>query len=135
MRGRLTELRENLGLNKSQFAKKLGLTHAAISMIESGKNPLTDQNVLLICLTFQTNEAWLRTGDGPMFNQEVPGERELLDIFRKLSPRMRQSIVKITQDLLEAQENAKISPPPGEMPEKASSEKKPCPAEDARITP
>ncbi|MDR1108946.1 MAG: helix-turn-helix domain-containing protein [Spirochaetaceae bacterium] len=106
MRGRLTELRESLGLNKSQFAQKLGLTHAAISSIELGKNPLTEQNIRLICLTFQVDEAWLRTGAGVMFTDEAPGERELLDTFRKLSPGIRQSIIKITQDLLEAQENA-----------------------------
>jgi hypothetical protein len=41
-----------------------------------------------------------------MFNQEVPGERELLGIFRKLSPAMRQSILKITQDLLEVHEKS-----------------------------
>jgi hypothetical protein len=36
----------------------------------------------------------------------VPDEDELLEIFRKLSPHIRQSILKITQDFLEAQEKA-----------------------------
>jgi transcriptional regulator with XRE-family HTH domain len=103
---RLSELRETLGLTKSKFAENLGLTHSAISRIESGKNALTDQNINLICLTFKANETWLRTGRGPMFNEAVPCEDELLEIFRKLSPQMRQSILKITQDLLEAQEKA-----------------------------
>ncbi|MDR0721219.1 MAG: helix-turn-helix domain-containing protein [Treponema sp.] len=106
MKSRLTKLRETLELTKSKFAEKLGLTYPAISLIESGRNALTDQNINLICLTFKVNETWLRTGRGPMFNQAVPGEGELLDIFRKLSPHMRQSILKITQDLLEAQEKA-----------------------------
>jgi transcriptional regulator with XRE-family HTH domain len=106
MRGRLTELRESLGLNKSQFAKKLGLTQSAISLIESGKNLLTDQNIHLISLTFLVNETWLRTGEGPMFNREVSGERELLEIFRKLSPGMRHIIIKIAQELLDAQKEA-----------------------------
>jgi transcriptional regulator with XRE-family HTH domain len=106
MKSRLTELRETLELTKSKFAEKLGLTYTAISHIESGKNALTDQNINLICLTFKVNETWLRTGEGPMFNQAVPGEEELLDIFRQLSPHMRQSILKITEDLLEAQEKA-----------------------------
>jgi transcriptional regulator with XRE-family HTH domain len=106
MGNRLTELRETLELTKSKFAEKMGLTYPAISLIESGKNALTSQNINLICLTFKVNETWLRTGNGPMFNKEVPGEWELLDIFRKLSPSMRKSILKITQDLLEAQEKA-----------------------------
>ncbi|MDR1956914.1 MAG: hypothetical protein LBQ30_08680, partial [Treponema sp.] len=79
---------------------------SAISLIESGKNAFTDQNINLICLTFKVNETWLRTGKGPMFSEEAPEEGELLDIFRKLSPHMRQSILKITQDLLDAQEKA-----------------------------
>jgi transcriptional regulator with XRE-family HTH domain len=106
MKGRVSELRKALRLNKSQFAEKLGLTHSAVSLIESGKNALTDQNVNLICLTFQVNETWLRTGMPPMFDKKVPEEGELLHIFRRLSPRMRQSILKITLDLLEAQEKA-----------------------------
>ncbi|MDR3114441.1 MAG: helix-turn-helix domain-containing protein [Treponema sp.] len=106
MKSRLTTLRKTLELTKSKFAERLGLTYPAISLIESGKNALTDQNINLICLTFKVNETWLRTGRGSMFNQAVPGEEELLDIFRKLSPPIRQSILKITQDLLEAQKKA-----------------------------
>lgn len=106
MKSRLSAIRAALGLTKSKFAEKLGLTHSAISLIESGKNTLTEQNINLICLTFQVNRSWLRTGKGSMFNKEVPGERELLDIFRKLSPPMRQSVLKITQELLEAQKKA-----------------------------
>jgi hypothetical protein len=45
-----------------------------------------------------------------MFSREVPDEEELLDIFRKLSPSMRQSIIKITRDLLEARETAATPP-------------------------
>ncbi|MDR2795189.1 MAG: helix-turn-helix domain-containing protein, partial [Spirochaetaceae bacterium] len=99
-------LRKTLGLNKSKFAEKLGLTHSAISLIESGKNTLTSQNINLICLTFQVNESWLRTGNGPIFNEEAPEERELLDIFRKLKSPLRQSILKIACDILEIQDKA-----------------------------
>jgi transcriptional regulator with XRE-family HTH domain len=106
MRKRVTELRETLKFTKSKFAEKIGLTYPAISLIESGKNALTNQNINLICLTFKVNETWLRTGKGAMFNKEVPDEQELLGIFRKLSPPLRRSILKITQDLLEAQEKA-----------------------------
>jgi transcriptional regulator with XRE-family HTH domain len=111
MRSRVSKLRTALGLTKSKFAEKLGLTYSAISLIESGKNALTNQNINLICLIFKVNEVWLRTGRGPMFNQEAPGEEELLVIYRKLSPGMRQAIIKIVQDLLEAQEKAIVRPP------------------------
>ncbi|MDR1256745.1 MAG: helix-turn-helix domain-containing protein, partial [Spirochaetaceae bacterium] len=84
----------------------LGLTHSAISQIESGKNALTDTNINLICLTFQVNEAWLRTGNGPMFGEEAPEERELLGIFRSLTPALRKTILEITRSLLDAQEKA-----------------------------
>jgi transcriptional regulator with XRE-family HTH domain len=110
-KGRVSELREALGLTKSKFAEKMGLTHSAISRIESGKNALTDQNINLICLTFKVNEAWLRAGSGSMFRGEAPDEEELLAVFRKLSSPMRQSIIRITRDLLEAQEKAGGAPP------------------------
>lgn len=64
MYSRIKVLRKLLNLSQDAFAEKLGVTRGSISLIEIGKNALTDQNVKLICLTFNLNEVWLRTGEG-----------------------------------------------------------------------
>ena len=56
---RLKEVRKALGLNQTEFAKHLGITQTAYSMIESGNRPLADKYVKVICSTFNVSEAWL----------------------------------------------------------------------------
>ena len=76
MNERLKELRkEHLHLTLEKFGEPLGVKHAALSHLENGKNKLTDQMILSICRTYNVNEEWLRTGNGPVF-QELPEEDE-----------------------------------------------------------
>jgi transcriptional regulator with XRE-family HTH domain len=108
---RLKVLRKSLKLNQSEFAERLGLTYSAISLVELGKTSLTEQNIKLICLTFGVRDEWLRTGKGEIFSKESPEESELLEKFRSLSPEMQKTIIKIVQELVRAQEEAREAPP------------------------
>lgn len=65
---RLKELRKTLGLSQESFGSKLGVQKSAISKIEKGENGLKEQLFKLICMEFNVNEIWLRTGEGQMFN-------------------------------------------------------------------
>lgn len=69
MNERVKELRKTLGLSGEKFGEPLGLKRSAISQIETGNANLTDQVIKLICLTYNVNEEWLRTGQGSMFNE------------------------------------------------------------------
>jgi transcriptional regulator with XRE-family HTH domain len=100
---RLKTLRKTLTLNQSEFAEKLGLTFSAISLMELGKTKLTEQNIKHIALTFDVNEEWLRNGAGSMFVETIPGERELLSIFRSLPESMCELYLKIGRDILSTQ--------------------------------
>jgi transcriptional regulator with XRE-family HTH domain len=104
MQGRVKTIRKTLRLSQEEFAKKLGIKGASLSLIESGKNALTDQNIKLICMVFNVNESWLRTGTGEMFNVYSPCEQEFFKIFDKLSPCGRGLLLKIGTDILEYQE-------------------------------
>ena len=76
MNERLKELRkEHLHLTLEKFGEPLGVKHAALSHLENGKNKLTDQMILSICRTYNVNEEWLRTGNGPVF-QDLPEDDE-----------------------------------------------------------
>ncbi len=56
---RLKEIRKVLGYNQTDFAKHLGITQTAYSMIENGNRPLADKYIKVICSSFNVNESWL----------------------------------------------------------------------------
>ena len=64
---RLKTIRKFVSLSQEEFGKKLGITGAAISKIESGNRNVTEQITLAIIREFDVNEQWLRTGKGEMF--------------------------------------------------------------------
>ena len=70
---RVKEVRKTLNLTLEKFGKRIGLKKSAVSLIESGRNSLTDANIKSICREFNVNETWLRTGEGDMF---VPMTRD-----------------------------------------------------------
>jgi transcriptional regulator with XRE-family HTH domain len=106
MKKRILALRKSLELNQTEFAERLGMKRAALSMVELGKNTLTDKNIKLICMLFNVNEEWLRTGKGEMFNPAAPYpyEKEFFEIYRHLLPETRQALLEFARQLLEIQE-------------------------------
>lgn len=60
-------------LSQEAFGKRIGVTGAAISRIESGDRSVTDQIIKSICHEFDVSEQWLRTGEGEM---NVPRTRD-----------------------------------------------------------
>jgi transcriptional regulator with XRE-family HTH domain len=102
---RIRLIRKILGLKQGEFAKRIGLTQTALSMIELDKTALTDKNIKLICATFAVDEDWLRTGKGEMFGAQSPYEKELLEIFGKLTADTQGFILEMAKNLLKRQEN------------------------------
>jgi transcriptional regulator with XRE-family HTH domain len=92
---RIREIRKSLNIKQGDFAKLLGLTNAAVSMIESGKNPLTESNLRLICMIFNVRESWLRTGEGDMldFTDNDPFINEVIELMQKLSQEEREVVL------------------------------------------
>ena len=101
---RIRLVRRTLNLNQVEFARRIGLTQTALSMIEIEKTALTDKNIKLICATFAVDEDWLRTGSGEMFGTVSPYEKELLTVFGKLTTDTQEFILEMAQNLLKRQE-------------------------------
>lgn len=78
MNNRVRILRNKLNMSQSAFGKRLGVTGAGISKIESGKRKLTEQMLLMMCKEFNINEYWLRNGEGEIFRQKYPNDLEQL---------------------------------------------------------
>ena len=104
---RIRFVRKNLGLNQAEFAGRIGLTQTSLSMIELEKAALTEKNIKLICATFAVDEGWLRTGKGEMFGSISPYEKELLDIFGKLTADTQGFILDMARNLLKRQKKEK----------------------------
>lgn len=64
---RLKELRAALGISQVALARRVGVTRAAISRLESGSNGFTNQMIKSICREFSVNKEWFITGNGDMF--------------------------------------------------------------------
>jgi transcriptional regulator with XRE-family HTH domain len=101
IRKRVAELRETLGLTQTKFAEYMGLTSSSISLVEAGKTNFADSTVRLVCLTFGVHEKWLRNGEGPMFTEDTPGQKQLVDAFRQLTPQGREAAIKIIETILD----------------------------------
>ena len=64
---RVKEIRQTLKLTLEKFGEPIGLEKSALSLIENGKNSLTDANIKAICREFGVDYIWLTTGEGEMF--------------------------------------------------------------------
>lgn len=51
-------------LTLDRFGEKIGISNAAVSALETGKNNPSEQTVRMICREFRVNEEWLRNGIG-----------------------------------------------------------------------
>lgn len=104
---RIKKLRKTLKYNQLEFAEKIGIKQTSLSLIETGKNALTEQNIKLICLTFAVNENWLRTGEGDMFiadKKETQQQERFIKLFERLNSNMQNVVIKHLQNLVEEQE-------------------------------
>ena len=80
---RVKELRKVLGLSGEKFGEKIGLKRNSLSQIETGKNHLSEQNILAICREFNVNEEWLRTGTGEMF-KDMSLDEEIISFIGEI---------------------------------------------------
>lgn len=103
---RLKELRKSLGLNQTEFAKHLGITQTAYSMIESGNRPLLERHVKVICSEFNINENWVKNGVGEVYLTS-PYKKEFMNIFEGLSEASQEYLLKMAKELLILQEKIK----------------------------
>jgi len=111
MNDRIRQLRKALGLNQGEFAERLAMQSSTLSMIEIGENALTEKNIRLICMTFNVNKEWLRTGEGEMFAAS-PFEKEFSEIYGRLSPETQKALLRLAKDLLATQEGVPMTQHP-----------------------
>jgi len=104
---RLKKLRENLKFTQQEFADRLKIKRGTLASYEINRNEPIDAVIALICLKFNVNEAWLRTGEGNMFvapnaisfdefakkHNATDLEMEILRAYFELDPDIRQKLI------------------------------------------
>lgn len=96
MQNRIKELRKSLGLNQTEFAKRLGIAPNTISSYEGGAIVPSNSVVLNIVREFGCSETWLRTGEGEMFrplSREAELGRLLGDLLADRPESFRSSLI------------------------------------------
>jgi transcriptional regulator with XRE-family HTH domain len=107
---RVVLLRHSLKLTQVEFAKKILISNGMIASIELGKRKVNERLLRLINITFGVTENWLRTGEGPMLQKDMPPDykiSEVLEIFKKLSPFFQDMVLEQLRRLLEYESSIK----------------------------
>lgn len=80
MNERIKAVRKELKLTQDDFVKKLGITRQYSSLLESGVREPSEQVILAICREYNVDYAWLKTGDGEMFEKPtIESDMSLID--------------------------------------------------------
>lgn len=103
MNERIRSLRKALGITQYEFAKRIGLKQTTVSFMEKPGSYITEQNIKVICMQFNVNEEWFRTGTGPMFLENDQRKQEFLGLFEQFSPVLQDYLIQTAHALLEAQ--------------------------------
>ena len=84
--------------------KNCGIKQGAISAIELQKSAVTEQNIKSICLVFNVNEEWLRSGTSEIFVDIDKNFNTFIDIYKNLSIPLQDFLLKTANDLLDLQD-------------------------------
>lgn len=104
MNERIKALRKHLKISQDLFGRRIGISGASVSRLESGENEPSPQTVAFICKEFGVSEEWLRSGDGDMF-QASSSEAERL--VKKYSfPEIVEKLLKVYEGLNYKQQEA-----------------------------
>lgn len=96
---RIKEVRKSLGLTLEKFGERIGLKKSAVSLIENGKNSVTDANVKAICREFGVDYIWLTTGEGEMFVETDDDFIERIDRIMAGEDEVRKNLFKFMLEL------------------------------------
>lgn len=115
---------DDIKLTLEKFGERIGVKKSALSLIESGKNNVTEQMFKSICREFGVSEEWLRNGTGDMF--EIPEDRtaaivesilsnpddavykgllSIAETYEQLSPASQKALQEFVDNWLETLKN------------------------------
>jgi transcriptional regulator with XRE-family HTH domain len=109
---RVKELRHTLKLSQVKFAAAIFISNGYLAKIELEHCPVNERLISLISSKFDVNDAWLRSGEGPMFRRAAPGtsaekQERMIKVFNELYPNFQDHILRQMEELLVLQDSRK----------------------------
>lgn len=114
LKDRIKKLRKALDLTQQEFANRLGISRGNVATYETREGSPGSSVISLICREFNVNEAWLRTGEGEMFNRTEQSaverlcaelhanelESKIIRAYFKIDPKIRDPFIqRIIQEM------------------------------------
>ena len=100
---RIRKIRTALGLSQVKFSSIVALSSGYIAGIETGRIPVNERLIKLVCSSFNANEAWLRYGEGNIFSEIMPDDnrfKNLVNLVRGLPPKYQDFLFNVLDMLL-----------------------------------
>ena len=104
MKDRIKALRKQLNISQEVFGRRIGITGASVSRLESGENEPSPQTIIFICKEFDVSEDWLRNGVGEMFKASSSEAERLVKKYQ--FPDIVKKLLKVYEGMNEAQQKA-----------------------------
>jgi transcriptional regulator with XRE-family HTH domain len=97
---RLAEAMREAGVNQVALAKAIGVTKSAVNQIlKGGSKGMKQEHLLLACQFLRVHPEWLALGVGPMRQEPLSSDRDLLDQLRSLSPEKQETVASVIKGL------------------------------------
>lgn len=102
---RIKKLRKELKLTQNGFSGVITISSGQLACIETEKRAVNDRTIKLICDSFNVNDNWLRTGEGPMFDEDRDSRyTKLVALYSSLKPHYQGFILAAINGFLKLQE-------------------------------
>jgi transcriptional regulator with XRE-family HTH domain len=99
---RVVKIRKILGYTQGEFAGPLKISRSFQGGIEKNHRKINDRLVKMICLIYNVNEEWLKSGKGEVFDTEKdPRLDRIIMNFNKLDPSLQDYVLKYLDWLTE----------------------------------
>ena len=105
MYNRIRAVRKALSLSQREFGEGLGVSRDVIGNIEYGRVPPKEPFLIHLCQQCRINRHWLETGEGDMFEKDIPQDPagEAIRIFKGLRPEFQDYALDQIRKLAELQ--------------------------------
>jgi transcriptional regulator with XRE-family HTH domain len=105
---RIKKLRKELKLTQNAFSSIITISAGQLACIETEKRIVNDRTVKLICDSFNANDKWLKTGEGPMFTEDKDTKyTKLVALYDILEPKYQGYILNSINYFLKMQDEEK----------------------------
>ena len=104
IKDRLIAVRETLEINQRDFCKGIYVSQSYYAQMESGKRPVNNRIIALVCSQYGVSRKYLLTGKGKMFGENLADLQlqQLLEAFNELEPPFKDYIILQVKQLVAA---------------------------------